>query len=182
MKLSIALVSLLSTVHANKLRGINDNNNNDDEKVAKIQLNRGNNSNRGIIQLTPEMHHALQTTNDAEDFAACSAHKSSNDCSNNSNDSCTWCESKAVSSACYPSDKVGKLPAGVFECANASVTVEAVQDEGATVKEENAKSVKKAETFNLKSGITLTLSSDAVDNEFCDPNSASLAGYMNGTW
>eukprot|EP00956_Cyclotella_meneghiniana_P022746 scaffold43395_cov16-Cyclotella_meneghiniana.AAC.1 len=78
MKLSIALVSLLSTVHANKLRGINDNNN-DDEKVAKIQLlNRGKNSNRGIL-LTPEMHHALQTNNDAEDFAACSAHTSSHD-------------------------------------------------------------------------------------------------------
>lgn len=39
----------------------------------------------------------------------------------------------------------------------------------------------KSQFFNLKQGITLTLTSDAVDNEFCDPNSdVSLAGYMNG--
>jgi cathepsin A (carboxypeptidase C) len=38
----------------------------------------------------------------------------------------------------------------------------------------------KSQFFNLKQGITLTLTSDAVDNEFCDPNSdVSLAGYMN---
>ena len=37
------------------------------------------------------------------------------------------------------------------------------------------------QSFTLKEGITLTLSSAEVDKNFCDPSSPlSLAGYMNG--
>ena len=77
-----------------------------------------------------------------------------------------------------------RLPAGVFDCASKKgeavpfVAEEAVEEAEETVKEKTAV---RSEFFNLKSGITLTLSSDAVDKEFCDPNSdVSLAGYMNG--
>ena len=39
----------------------------------------------------------------------------------------------------------------------------------------------RVQSFTLKEGITLTLSSAEVDKNFCDPSSPlSLAGYMNG--
>lgn len=76
-----------------------------------------------------------------------------------------------------------KLPAGVFQCSKSSVVsvgasspsaVDAIEE---TVEEEVAV---KSQTFNLKEGISLTLTTDSVDKEFCDPNSeVSLAGYMN---
>jgi cathepsin A (carboxypeptidase C) len=69
---------------------------------------------------------------------------------------------------------IGRLPPGVFECSGgSSVKVE----ESAPVEPE---SKKKKETFNLKEGVTLTLSSGEVDRDFCDASSPlSLAGYMN---
>ena len=132
--------------------------------------------------------------NDADDLAACSALESATDCTAGSA-SCTWCESKAVSSACYPSGMTSRLPAGVFDCSSANNAGDSKVKKGETttplqkakevieeaVEEVKPKTTLRSEFFNLKSGITLTLTSDMVDKEFCDPNSdVSLAGYMNG--
>ncbi len=93
----------------------------------------------------------------------------------NANESCSWCLSGAVPSACYPTSMTFKLPAGVFQC---DKDAEAVAEETPT---SSAVDSKKVQTFNLKESITLTLSSSEVDKDFCDASSPlSLAGYMNG--
>ncbi|KAL7504889.1 hypothetical protein ACHAXN_002443 [Cyclotella atomus] len=203
MKLAIALsfLSLATSeeyARINKLRGAELSS----PKLAKIQLSRDDTSASHHVHLDPsdklELNRLLDPSiksdvkvggvdikvgDDAQDIAACAAHTTSSDCSENN---CSWCESKAVSSSCYPSSMVGRLPAGVFEC-GAKVSVEEssqdVAKEEDTVEEMVAEEEKKqvrSEKFNLKEGITLTLSSDAVDKDFCDPNSdVSLAGYMN---
>jgi cathepsin A (carboxypeptidase C) len=100
------------------------------------------------------------------------------------------------------------LPAGVFECASKTVVEErgemvrsrgerieerggilgkiedvvegAAEDVAEVFGEKIVEKELKSQYFNLKEGITLTLTSDAVDKDFCDPNSdVSLAGYMN---
>ena len=39
------------------------------------------------------------------------------------------------------------------------------------------------QTFNLKEGVTLTMSAGEVDKDFCDASSpVSLAGYMSGEY
>jgi hypothetical protein len=120
------------------------------------------------LELALRSVHVKVVGDDAASLAACASHPQE-ECS----DSCTWCVSKAVSSACYPSGMAGRLPAGVFECEQ----TEQVAKEAEEVAEEELRS----EFFHLKQGITLTMSSGAVDKEFCDPNSGvSLAGYMNG--
>jgi hypothetical protein len=82
----------------------------------------------------------------------------------------------------------GNLPAAVFECATKEERKEMVTSKMDRLvhrledfeKKEEKKKVR-SEYFNLKQGITLTLTSDVVDREFCDPNSdVSLSGYMNG--
>jgi hypothetical protein len=84
----------------------------------------------------------------------------------------------------------GNLPATVFECATIEEREEMVTSKMDRLvhrladfekKKEEKKKVR-SEYFNLKhQGITLTLTSDVVDREFCDPNSdVSLSGYMNG--
>jgi cathepsin A (carboxypeptidase C) len=83
----------------------------------------------------------------------------------------------------------GRLPAGVFACSSVKLEEGGVVEEAKEVAEESIEGIEsaadevtvpKSQFFNLKQGITLTLTSDAVDNDFCDPNSdVSLAGYMN---
>lgn len=172
MKLTLALLSLLPAAlpqeleyaRINKLRGAELSS----PKLHKIHLQGDGTSNK--VHLDHSTLVKLQTGDDAADLAACAAHTSSAECV----DTCSWCESKAVSSACYPASMVGRLPAGVFECGSAAKS---------SLKEEKVekKETGRSESFNLKEGITMTLSSDAVDGDFCDPNSQlSLAGYMNG--
>ncbi|KAL3759807.1 hypothetical protein ACHAWU_007551 [Discostella pseudostelligera] len=92
----------------------------------------------------------------------------------NANESCSWCLSGAVPSACYPALMTSKLPAGVFQC---DKEAEEAAEETLTA---SAVDSKKVQTFNLKESITLTLSSSEVDKDFCDASSPlSLAGYMN---
>ena len=72
-----------------------------------------------------------------------------------------------------------ELPSAVFKCdgkeeeeKNASV-----QNEDKTKKATNVN----VQTFNLKEGVTLTMSAGEVDKDFCDASSpVSLAGYMSG--
>ncbi len=92
----------------------------------------------------------------------------------NANDSCSWCLSKAIPSACYPATMTAKLASGVFQCDKTATILQAAETPAAAFS-------KKVQTFNLKEGITLTLSSSEVANSFCDASSqSSLAGYMNG--
>ena len=94
----------------------------------------------------------------------------------NANDSCTWCESGATGNACYPSMLTKQLPSAVFKCDG--------KEEASVPK--NVDKTKKAtgvnvQTFNLKEGVTLTMSAGEVDKDFCDASSpVSLAGYMSG--
>lgn len=94
----------------------------------------------------------------------------------NANDSCTWCESGATGNACYPSMLTKELPSAVFKCDG--------KEEASVLKKEDK--TKKAtnlnvQTFNLKEGVTLTMSAGEVDKDFCDASSpVSLAGYMSG--
>jgi len=72
----------------------------------------------------------------------------------------------------------------VFECDGGEAEVEE-KDGGAAnvrsfVEDVVGRKEKRVETFNLKEGVTLTMSSGEVDKNFCDASSPlSLAGYMD---
>ncbi|KAL7465694.1 hypothetical protein ACHAXS_006019 [Conticribra weissflogii] len=111
----------------------------------------------------------------------CTALTSGADC--DSHDKCTWCRAGAVPNECVPITMAGRLPAGVFQCSKSSSGASVVEEGGAVAEElENFEKVAKRmkESFELKQGVTLTLSTDEVDKNFCDANSPlSLAGYVN---
>ena len=94
----------------------------------------------------------------------------------NANDSCTWCESGATGNACYPSMLTKELPSAVFKC-DGKEEASVLKKEDKTKKATNVN----VQTFNLKEGVTLTMSAGEVDKDFCDASSpVSLAGYMSG--
>ena len=94
----------------------------------------------------------------------------------NANDSCTWCESGATGNACYPSMLTKELPSAVFKC-DGKEEAYVLKKEDKTKKATNVN----VQTFNLKEGVTLTMSAGEVDKDFCDASSpVSLAGYMSG--
>jgi len=108
-------------------------------------------------------------------LAKCTIFSSQGNCNND--DSCSWCDSGAVKSACYPTVLTPKLAEGVFRC---DKRVEKATVEEPAGAEEPKMSTRKIETFNLKEGITLTMSAADVDKDFCDASSPlSMAGYMN---
>jgi len=116
-------------------------------------------------------------------LATCTALSAQGGC--NANDSCSWCLSGAVPSACYPTVMTPQLAEGVFQC-DKKATIESVAEDivNVVVEEpvavEEQKTTRKVQTFNLKEGITLTMSSAEVDKGFCDASSPlSMAGYMN---
>lgn len=112
----------------------------------------------------------VNTDDDSEILKNCMSLSTSGQSGCNADESCSWCLSGAVPSACYPTSMTAQLPAGVFQC-----------DKGTNAKVAGTPFPKKAQTFNLKESITLTLSSAEVDKNFCDASSPlSLAGYMNG--
>jgi hypothetical protein len=154
MKLSIAL-TLLSTTYS--------------QEHALHGVHLGSPPNK--LDAATELELALHKVNvgdDAADLAACAAHATIDECTG----PCSWCVSKAVSSACYPTEMTGRLPAGVIECATKEEREEMViskMDRSvhrlADLKKKDEKVVR-SEFFNLKEGITLTLTSDALDKEF----------------
>mmetsp|Transcript_31813 Transcript_31813/g.64042 ORF Transcript_31813/g.64042 Transcript_31813/m.64042 type:complete len:633 (+) Transcript_31813:114-2012(+) len=137
----------------------------------------------------------VQDEDEASLLKECTALTSGTDC--DSHDKCTWCKAGAVPNECVPITMAGRLPAGVFQCSKSSFGANVARSE-LTVKESLAakaqelieefekvmskegKSSGKKESFELKQGVTLTLSTDEVDKNFCDANSPlSLAGYVN---
>jgi hypothetical protein len=119
-------------------------------------------------------------TNNTDDLVTtCASLSASGQSGCNANDSCSWCLSGAIPSACYPATMTARLPAGVFQCDKTTAIVEAAETPAAAAAATAVS--KKVQTFNLKESITLTLSSAEVDKSFCDASSPlSLAGYMNG--
>mmetsp|Transcript_17629 Transcript_17629/g.28509 ORF Transcript_17629/g.28509 Transcript_17629/m.28509 type:complete len:600 (-) Transcript_17629:643-2442(-) len=144
----------------------------------RMKTIRGNSSRPRARLLTGD-------ADESELLATCSALSDSNDC--NSNDSCTWCLSGAIPSACYPTVMTSRLAAGVFDCSGKDVEQIAakavvVESDASPLPKENKTSKKKkaSYTFNLKAGVTHTLDAAEVDGNFCDASSPlSLAGYMN---
>jgi len=166
MKLAVALALALSSSVAAQ------------QHYQKVNYVRGAKS-----QTRPVLTASLSS--DADD-AACFSVTERGDCSANA--LCSWCTAGAVSDACYPASRVGDLPAGVFACGGNSVSVGAAApassvSAGTAKKNESSEpkwmNTKKSQTFNLKQGVTLTMSSGEIDPEFCDSGSKGLAGYMN---
>ncbi|EJK62148.1 hypothetical protein THAOC_17255 [Thalassiosira oceanica] len=112
---------------------------------------------------------------DADDVKACGANKNRDGC--NGKDLCTWCESEAVSSACYPSHLTDRLASSVFQCDGSGSSHD--REAPGLAGESEPEKKPKVQTFNLKEGITLTMSSDVVDKDFCDGSSSGIAGYMS---
>ena len=163
---------------------------------------------RGVsLSSSPKQRSAVRSTitfsdpNDAELLKTCAALAASDSC--DANDVCTWCEAGAVPNECVPVQMAGKLPQGVFRCSKSAhsskevelesifrtreadsslaETLKGVVEEALEVVEEQTEKASKSQTFHLKEGVTLTLSTDAVDKDFCDSSSPlSLAGYMSG--
>ena len=190
MKFSVALALLLSSV-----AGVTNSQQQHDgigEVVVvssppqhkKISLLRG----PTIVSLDSFVTADLED-DDATAMAAqvkCMAFKETNEC--NADADCTWCEAGAVPSACYGSVMSEKLPSGTFKCGHksstestSSVVVEGVLNDAEEKIEKIVGKVDKIlEVFDLKEGMTHTLSSAEVDKTFCDASSPlSLAGYMN---
>ncbi|KAL3778858.1 hypothetical protein HJC23_001469 [Cyclotella cryptica] len=209
MKFTAALSLLMSTAHAQEyarmtqLRGA-DLSTPPKKKIGTVKLTHASTiGGKNTVHLDPATLVSLSLSaasgDDAAELAICQPFADEKEC--NASPTCIWCKSGAVSSACYPSEFTARLPAGVFECASKNQVGEnvAVSEERARmvasrmerledrivskaeeVVEEVVEKKLKSEFFNLKHGITLTLTSDSVDKEFCDPNSdVSLAGYMN---
>jgi hypothetical protein len=203
MKFTAALSLLVSTTHAQEysrmtqLRGA-ELNTPPKKKVGTVKLTHASLiGGKNTVHLDPSTLVSLALSSasgdDAAELALCQPFANEKEC--NASPTCSWCKSGAVSSSCYPSDFTARLPAGVFECASKSEVGERARmvasrmerleeriiSKAEEVVVEVAEKKLKSEFFNLKHGITLTLTSDSVDKEFCDPNSdVSLAGYMNG--
>ena len=123
--------------------------------------------------VTPSGAIPRRNLSDADDVQKCLANKDRDGC--NGQDICTWCESKAVASACYPTQRTAQLAQSVFKCDSVSLEREAPSVDEA----EPEKKPRVQTSFNLKEGITLTMSSDVVDKDFCDGSSTGMAGYMS---
>ena len=118
----------------------------------------------------------IRKLSDTDDVKACAATTDRDGC--NGKDTCTWCVSEAVPSACYPSHLTDRLPSAVFECASSRSSLER-EAPGQVGEDSEPEKKPKVQTFNLKEGITLTMSSDEVDTDFCDASSTGIAGYMS---
>mmetsp|Transcript_29880 Transcript_29880/g.54929 ORF Transcript_29880/g.54929 Transcript_29880/m.54929 type:complete len:637 (-) Transcript_29880:854-2764(-) len=149
-------------------------------QYKRMKTIRGNSSPPRARLLTGDPDEAAM-------LATCSALSASGDC--NSDDSCTWCLSGAIPSACYPTVMTSRLAAGVFDCSGKNVEQTVAKTETVVVESDTpplpkekktSKKTKASYTFNLKAGVTHTLDAAEVDGNFCDASSPlSLAGYMN---
>lgn len=189
MKHSVAIAFLLSSVAG--VASSQQQQHDGGEVVKKISLLRGPaNINPTIVSLESFVTAELEDGDDSNAAMAaqvkCMAFKETNEC--NADADCTWCEAGAVPSACYGSVMSEKLPSGTFKCGHksstestSSVVVEGVLNDAEEKIDNIAGKVDKTlEIFDLKEGMTHTLSSAEVDKTFCDASSPlSLAGYMN---
>lgn len=96
---------------------------------------------------------------DASDKGVCSATQDEN------GDTCVWCESGAIPSACYSGEQANMLPPGVFDC-------DALNS--------NKKVLDDAPRF-LFGGKEYHINAGVVDEEFCDSSSLGLSGYCDIT-
>lgn len=109
-------------------------------------------------------------------FSSCISFKDESTCNSSSDDDgigCVWCSCLAVPSACFSEEQAKALPSAVFKC-----------DEKSNSKDDsnisNDKKEKSDKVFTSPKGITYSLNDDdEVDRSLCDPDSKSLAGYMD---
>lgn len=105
---------------------------------------------------------------------------------------CVWCKCSAVPSECLSVEQASKVPKGVFDCANSTEVLPAAPSEPSEPLksgEEEAVSTVSAtvadQTVSDKkydgSVLNYVLQDDDVDGSLCDPDSKSLAGYVDIT-
>lgn len=87
---------------------------------------------------------------------------------------CVWCKCSAVPSECVNVEQSKKLPQGVFDCAIPNSNRETVISK--TQAQSNGSDAKYDGSF-----LTYTLTDGEVDRNLCDPQSHSLAGYIDIT-
>ncbi|KAL7541563.1 hypothetical protein ACHAXR_012801 [Thalassiosira sp. AJA248-18] len=171
--LAVALLSASLSVATNAQRAAGGEGAN--AQYKKIKTIRGSSSPGATTTAR------LGLDGEGSDIMTCMALSARDNC--NANDICTWCDAGAVPSACYPTELTAQLPEGVFDCSKRSGVTTAKADVAAAPAEDEKKEKKRgknSQTFNLKEGVTLTLDSAEVDQNFCDASSPlSLAGYMN---
>lgn len=92
---------------------------------------------------------------------------------------CVWCKCSAVPSECLSVDQAAKVPKGVFDCANVTTTVEHAKEEEeiSAIMEQQPVTDKKYDGSMMQ----YVLRDDQVDGSLCDPDSKSLAGYVDIT-
>jgi len=96
----------------------------------------------------------------AQDEKCHSTHADKTSCDADS--SCSWCDARAVPSACYSKEDAKRLPSAVFQCdSQLLVSIDSVESE---------------EVFSIEVGGTL----EPNDEEgLCDPDVGQIAGYFH---
>merc|ERR1712038_1670810 len=114
-------------------------------------------------------------------FSSCISFKDESTCNSSSDDDgigCVWCSCLAVPSACFSDEQAKALPSAVFKCDEKSNNPS--KDDSNISNDTKDKSNKSDKVFTSPKGITYSLNDDdEVDGSLCDPDSKSLAGYMD---
>lgn len=103
---------------------------------------------------------------------------------------CVWCKCSAVPSECLSVEQASKVPKGVFDCANSTDVSPSSSDQALQSLHFEQHELDLMSQSQIQSDakskydgslLTYTLEDDAVDGSLCDPDSKSLAGYVDIT-
>lgn len=120
---------------------------------------RGSSSERSLSREAGLLKDAISKTTSS----SCMSFKEESTCNTSSDEDgveCVWCSCQAVPSECFSVEQTKALPPGVFQCDSVEKNKETV-------------------LTHPDGFITYTLGGDEVDKSLCDPDSKSLAGYMD---
>lgn len=118
-------------------------------------------------------------------ISSCISFKDESTCNSSSDDDdvgCVWCSCLAVPSACFSENQAKALPSAVFKCDEklnnpSKDESNIISNDSSNNNNNKDKSDKKV--FTSPKGIKYSLKDDEVDGSLCDPDSKSLAGYMD---
>lgn len=109
---------------------------------------------------SPESSTLRQSPGDS----SCNAATSQSACFGTTDDDgkpCEWCVAGAIPSECMSQDQASLLPSGVFECTSPG------------------RSSTRRSSYSFVTGKTHTVDAAVLDDDFCDPSSKGISGYVD---
>jgi len=122
---------------------------------------------------------ALTPTSMATDCHEASSEGICSDSLDATGESCVWCMSGAVKSACYTQEESQLLPGSIFRCGSPGMLRGASDERASTTN--NDSTIASTYVFNDKQKHTLRSRVHEVGNDLCDGSSKSISGYMDIT-